>query len=116
MVALPKPPADKLRLLELGCMAVRVLLEPIVLDMAAASLELVELSGLSMSMLVNDVCSIAMILLLYRRWRFEEEAAGAVVRGSAAAPGPGMAFAGAAAMGTTPFPPTAPLVEPAPLW
>ena len=64
MAALPKPLADKLKMLELGCMAVSVLLEPKGLDTAAASLEPVELSGLSMSMPVSEACSMAMTLLL----------------------------------------------------
>jgi hypothetical protein len=79
----------------------------------AASLEPVE-SGESTSML-----SMALTLLLSRRCRL-----GATVtpfRGmlDAAAPGPGVAFIGAAAIGTTPFPPLTPVVpteDPAEPW
>ena len=118
----PPPPA-RLRLLELGCIAASALLEPRGLDdrdkAAAASLDPVELSGLSMSMLVRD-CSMIAMLLLWRRWRFdddEEEERAADREGRAAAPGPGRVFAGAAAIGTTPLPPaTTPLEEPALPW
>jgi hypothetical protein len=77
---------------------------------AAASFDPVEFSGLSISMLLID-CSIT-TLLLCLRWRFDEddEDERAAVRGRDAAPGPGVLFGGAAAMGTTPFPPTSPLV------
>jgi hypothetical protein len=52
-------------------------------------------------------------LLLWRRCRFDDDDESAAVRGSEAAPGPGALLGGAAAMGTTPFPPTAlPLVFP----
>jgi hypothetical protein len=80
----------------------------------AASLEPVELSGESISIL-----SMALTLLLCRLCLF-----GATVifdRGpvDAAAPGPGVAFGGAAAIGTTPLPPVTPVVpevEPAEPW
>lgn len=75
-----------------------------------ASLDEVEF-GLSMSMLVG---ASPLTLLLCRRCRFEE-----VVRGLDIdeAPGPGLVFGGAAAIGTTPFPPTAPLEDPVlPKW
>jgi hypothetical protein len=92
-------------------------------DMAtAASLDPVELSGLSISMLVSD-CSMTATLLLWRRWRFDDDdddddARAADRDGRAAAPGPGRLFAGAAAIGTTPLPPaTTPPEEPAlPPW
>lgn len=77
------------------------LLEPI--D-RAASLEPVESCGLSISIPSPPA------LLLCLRCRFAEIA---MVRGREAAPGPGVAFGGAAAIGTTPFPPTAPAMEPA---
>lgn len=80
----------------------------------AASFDPVEFSGESTSML-----SIALTLLLCRRCRFGATAT--LVRGilDAAAPGPGVAFGGAAAMGTTPFPPlipVAPTDDPAEPW
>lgn len=79
----------------------------------AASLEPVEFSGESTSML-----SMALTLLLCRRCRFG--AVATVGRGTLeAAPGPGVAFGGAAAIGTTPFPPLTPVVpteDPAEPW
>jgi hypothetical protein len=80
----------------------------------AASFEPVEFSGESTSML-----SIALTLLLCLRCRLGATAT--LLRGmlEAAAPGPGVAFGGAAAMGTTPFPPLIPVVpteDPAEPW
>lgn len=80
----------------------------------AASLEPVEFSGESTSML-----SIALTLLLCLRWRFGATATFDRGMLDAAAPGPGVAFGGAAAMGTTPFPPLIPVVpteDPAEPW
>lgn len=48
-------------------------------------------------------------LLLCRRWRFDDAAAD---RDADDAPGPGVAFGGAAAMGTAPFTPVVPTEEP----
>lgn len=69
----------------------------------AASLEPVELLGLSISMPAMGSLG---PLRLCLRWRFEDAAADL---DKAAAPGPGVALGGAAAIGTTPLPPTAPL-------
>ena len=74
----------------------------------AASLEPVEFSGLSMSMIWSPPA-----LLLWRRWRFEPMVDDLETE---AAPGPGVLFGGAAAMGMTPFPPTTPADEPALPW
>lgn len=73
----------------------------------AASLDPVD-SGLSMSMLIG---ASAVMLLLCRRCRFEDTVAGLELED---APGPGLVFGGAAAIGTTPLPPTAPAEEPEP--
>lgn len=102
----------RFRLLELGCIDASPVLEESGLDRAeaaaaaaAASLEPVELSGLSMSMLLLlwerccCWCSTT-TLLLWRRWRFDERVA---VRVSDEAPGPGTFLGGAAAMAMTPF-------------
>jgi len=97
------------RLLVLADTPAKLLLEPSDRD---ASLDPVELSGLSMSM---AAAAAAMAdwsppaPLLWRRWRLEPVAAD---RGRDAAPGPGALFGGAAAMGTTPLPPTTPLADP----
>lgn len=64
----------------------------------AASLDPVD-SGLSMSITVASV-----MLLLCRRCRLEDTVAGLEAD---EAPGPGLVFGGAAAIGTTPLPPTA---------
>jgi hypothetical protein len=71
----------------------------------AASLEPVEFSGESISML-----SIALALLLCLRCRFGATALDRGILDAAAAPGPGVAFGGAAAMGITPLPPLTPVV------
>jgi len=99
-------------LLVLLCMAENPLLEPMDL---AASLDPVEFSGLSISIppLPEPVFWSPPALLLWRRCRLEPMVA-VLVRD--AAPGPGALFGGAAAMGTTPFPPTTPLEEPALPW
>jgi hypothetical protein len=82
----------------------------------AASLEPVEFSGLSTSMpppLALPLPTLsAPALLLCLRWRFDDMV---IERGSdaAPAPGPGVFLGGAAAIGTTPFPPTAPPDDPA---
>lgn len=76
----------------------------------AASLEPVELAGLSMSIPPAD--SLVPALLLLRRCRLEDPDV-PTLRVTAAAPGPGVFFGGAAAIGITPFPPTAPLADPA---
>ena len=55
------------------------------------------------------------MLLLCRRCRFDDEV-GALWIEDAPAPGPGLVFGGAAAIGTTPFPPTAPLDPAFPKW
>lgn len=81
------------------------LLEPIE---RAASLDPVESSGLSISI---PLLSAAPLLCL--RCRLEDSV---MVRGIAAAPGPGADLGGAAAIGTTPFPPTAPVADPALPW
>lgn len=73
----------------------------------AASLEPVEFSGLSMSIPLSAAP------LLCLRWRFADMVA--MVLGRDAAPGPGVDLGGAAAIGTTPLPPT-PAVEPALPW
>lgn len=74
----------------------------------AASLEPVEFVGESISM--APLLSIAETDLLCRRWRF---GATTTERGTLdAAPGPGVAFKGAAAMGITPLPPLTPVVPP----
>lgn len=65
-------------------------------------------SGLSMSMPITPSPP---LFLLWRRCRFEDTATG---RDIEEAPGPGLAFGGAAAIGTTPLPPEMPLVEGAP--
>jgi hypothetical protein len=67
----------------------------------AASLEPVEFSGLSMS--ISPEISISVVLLC-RLWRLELMD---IDRDTEDAPGPGVDFGGAAAMGTTPLPPTA---------
>lgn len=74
----------------------------------AASLDPVEFSGLSMSITLSPPA-----LLLCLRCRFADIA---IVRGRDAAPGPGVDLGGAAAIGTTPFPPTAAAAEPALPW
>lgn len=74
----------------------------------AASLEPVEFSGLSISM------PLSFAPLLCLRWRLADMVA--MDRGREAAPGPGVDLGGAAAIGTTPFPPTAFVVEPALPW
>lgn len=79
-------------------MARRPLLE---LSERAASFDPVEFSGLSMSMPSPPA------LLLCLRWRLAEIA---TLRGREAAPGPGVDLGGAAAIGTTPFPPAAAVV------
>lgn len=76
----------------------------------AASFEPVEFSGLSMSIL--PLLS-PPALLLCLRCRLAETVTD---RGMEAAPGPGVDFGGAAAIGTTPLPPTAPAAEPALPW
>lgn len=73
----------------------------------AASLDPVD-SGLSMSMLIG---ASAVILLLCRRCRFDETVVGLETED---APGPGLVFGGAAAIGITPLPPAVPLEEPVP--
>lgn len=73
------------------------------------SIELVE-SGLSISI---DTGTSPPMLLLWRRCRFEEAVAGRCIDIDEA-PGPGLVFGGAAAMGTTPLPPTAPEEGPGP--
>ena len=73
----------------------------------AASFEPVEFSGESMSMV-----SIALTLLLCRLCRFGATATFARGALDAAAPGPGVAFRGAAAIGTTPLPPLIVVVPP----
>lgn len=79
----------------------------------AASLEPVESPGLSMSIAAAAAAIAAWSRppapLLWRRWRLEPVAA---ERDTEAAPGPGALLGGAAAMGTTPLPPTTPLVDP----
>jgi hypothetical protein len=80
----------------------------------AASLDPVEFSGESTSML-----SIALTLLLCLRCRLGATAMFDRGMLDAAAPGPGVAFGGAAAIGTTPFPPLIPVVpteDPAEPW
>lgn len=72
----------------------------------AASLDPVEFSGLSTS-----IDSEGPELLLLRLCLFDG-AEGFTLRGKEAAPGPGAFLGGAAAMGTTPLPPTAPVVDP----
>lgn len=71
----------------------------------AASLDPVEFSGESISMLSAALAPLLCLLCLLG-------AAAELVRGmlDAAAPGPGVSFGGAAAIGTTPFPPLTPLV------
>jgi hypothetical protein len=77
------------------------------IDRTPASLELVEAPpGLSMSIL-GDISAPPLLLCL--RWRFDDTVAG---RTREEAPGPGVDFGGAAAMGTTPFPPMPPADEP----
>lgn len=76
----------------------------------AASLEPVEFAGLSMSMPPAD--SLVPALLLLRRCLFEEPVV-PTLRVIDAAPGPGVFLGGAAAIGITPLPPTAPLADPA---
>lgn len=106
------------RLLALGCRDDSAELEPSDRDAAAAaaaaaSFDPVELSGLSISMLLGDWSS-ATALLLWRRCRFdeeEEETVAAVRGGRAPAPGPGAFLGGAAAIGTTPLPPTTPPLD-----
>ena len=105
---MPKPP-DRPRLLEVADMVGKPLLEP---RERAASLDPVEFSGLSMSMIPTGWSLPA--LLLWRRCRFEEDMA--ADREREEAPGPGVFLGGAAAMGTTPLPPTTPLEEPALPW
>lgn len=73
----------------------------------AASLEPVDSCGLSMSIPSPPA------LLLCLRCRFAEIE---MVRGNEAAPGPGVALGGAAAMGTTPLPTVAPAMELALPW
>lgn len=87
-------------------MAPKPLLEP---TERAASLDPVEFSGLSMS--IPPPLSTAPLLCL--RCRLAETV---MVRDMAAAPGPGADLGGAAAIGTTPLPPTAPVVDPALPW
>lgn len=101
---MPKPLARLPRLPVLGSPGSPVL-DP---SDRAASLDPVDVSGLSTS-IAPDTSAVA-APLLWRRWRFD---ATAMVRGMGAAPGPGALFSGAAAMGTTPFPPTAAPVDPA---
>lgn len=72
----------------------------------AASFEPVELAGLSISMLAW-LSPAALLLCL--RCRFDDVL---TFREPEEAPGPGAAFGGAAAMGTTPFPPMAAADEP----
>lgn len=71
----------------------------------AASFEPVEFSGESISML-----SIALTDLLCLRWRLGAMAIFDRGMLDAAAPGPGVGLGGAAAIGTTPFPPLTPVV------
>jgi hypothetical protein len=71
----------------------------------AASLEPVELVGLSMSMLA---WLSALPVLLCLRCRLED----VLLREPEEAPGPGVTFIGAAAMGTTDFPPIIPADDP----
>lgn len=100
---MPKPFARP-RLAEFD-MVPNPLLEPIE---RAVSLDPVEFSGLSMS-----IPALSAALLLCLRCRLADAA---TVRGSAEAPGPGVDFGGAAAIGTTPLPPTAPVAVPALPW
>ena len=74
----------------------------------AASFEPVEFAGLSMS--IDSICAAP---LLPRLCRFDVPELLLPGRDVEAAPGPGAFFGGAAAIGTTPLPPTAPLLEPA---
>jgi hypothetical protein len=77
-----------------------------------ASLESVEFAGLSISMPEIESAPPDLLCL---RWRFEDDMP-VIDRGRDEAPGPGVDFGGAAAMGTTPFPPTALDVEVPPPW
>lgn len=78
----------------------------------AASFDPVDSCGLSISIMPPPSPPPPPALLLCRLCRFELEIA--IVRGSvAAAPGPGVALGGAAAMGTTPLPAA---TEPLPPW
>lgn len=95
-------PLLRLRPLEVGTTA-RLPDEP---KERAASLDPVEFSGLSMSII--GAVSFVALLLLWRRCLLD----GMVERGREAAPGPGVLLGGAAAMGTTPLPPTAPVLKP----
>lgn len=99
---MPKPLARP-RLAEFD-MVPNPLLEP---SERAVSLDPVEFSGLSMSIVLSAALLLCLRCLL---------ADTATVRGSAEAPGPGVDFGGAAAIGTTPFPPTAPFAVPAFPW
>src|SRR6187549_2383773 len=76
----------------------------------AASLEPVEFSGLSMSILLETSLT---AVLLSRRWRFDDREIVLGRGAEPAAPGPGVFFGGAAAIGITPLPPTAPFEDPA---
>ena len=78
----------------------------------AASLEPVEFAGLSMSIPEMDSAPPDLLCLL---WRLEDDMP-VMDRGRDEAPGPGVDFGGAAAIGTTPFTPTALDEEPAPPW
>ena len=73
-----------------------------------ASFELVEFAGLSIS-----IESFWPALLLPRLCRFDVAELLLPAREVEAAPGPGAFLGGAAAIGTTPLPPTAPVPEPA---
>jgi hypothetical protein len=89
------------------------LIIPIPIDFAA-SFDPVEFSGESRSML-----SIALTLLLCLLCLLGATATFPLGRLDAAAPGPGVAFGGAAAIGITPFPPLIPVVpteDPADPW
>lgn len=99
-------PLVKATLPGLGIPAMKPLAE---LTDRAASLEPVEFAGLSTSM---PPARSDPALLLLRRWRLEEPAV-PTLRVNEAAPGPGVFLGGAAAIGMTPFPPTAPVTEPA---
>jgi hypothetical protein len=90
-------------------------LPALLINALAASLLPVLFSGLSTSM----AWSMAETDLLCRRCRFGATACEREAEAVAAAPGPGVAFGGAAAMGTTPLPPEIPVVptlEPAEPW